>query len=279
MPNIDSERGREVATILHQAWMNGGFLNEQPQVPEAKPPEGVEIGSREHLLFLTLTVSIDYMRDADQLWNAARATFNDPETCFLFFPERVVDEKFEVIRNNLQIHQLALRPERDAKRWHTIAKTLHEYYHDSPLCFIESYGYDAPCIQNKLRDYANLFPGLSGDKISSLWLRILYRCANIPLNNLKKISIPVDTHIFRATINTKVITGIEDTLKEFLKPYVRLAWDLSLQNADIMPLDIDEPLWHLSRKGCSEAKNNYCPRLNSCPVNNFCIFCTYRRGI
>ena len=35
-------------------------------------PEGVEGGSLEHVLFITLTVSLDYMRDAPTLWESAR---------------------------------------------------------------------------------------------------------------------------------------------------------------------------------------------------------------
>lgn len=275
MPEIHQEIGQEIAPILINAYINGGIFGHPLRMPEAELPEGVVRGSREHLLFLTLTVSIDYRRDADQLWDAARATFNDPETRFLFFPEEVVQKDFQRIINAGKKHNLFIRPSRDAKIWITICKTLHDYYQDSPLTFLEDCNFDAPCIQNRLRDYAALFPGLSGDKISALWLRIVWRTAGIELNNLKKISIPVDTHIRRATIKTQVITNREDIPENILNCYVRLAWDLSLQNTERMPLQIDEPLWHLSRYGCAMAQND-CPQFNNCPVNHYCI---HQRGV
>lgn len=273
MPEIHPEIGQEIASILIKSYTEGDIFGHTPQMPEDELPEGVVRGSREHLLFLTLTVSIDYMRDADQLWDAARATFNDPETRFLFFPEEVVQKDFQLIINAGQNYNLFKRPSKDAERWIKICKTLHDYYQNSPLNFIEDCDFDALCIQNRLRNYAALFPGLSGDKISPLWLRVVWKIGGIRLTNLKKISIPVDAHIRRATIKTQVITNHEDIPKnklDLLDYYVRLAWDLSLQNTEIMPLEIDEPLWHLSKYGCSKAQKS-CPNFDKCPVNHYCI--------
>lgn len=273
MLKIDPKRGQEIAYILIKSYRDGGIFGHTPRMPEAILPEGISKGSREHLLFLTLTVSIDYMRDADRLWDAARATFNDPETRFLFFPEEVVQKDFQTIINAGQNYNLFKRPSKDAERWIKICKTFHDYYQNSPLNFIEDCNFDALCIRNRLHNYATLFPGLSGDKIGALWLRVVWKIGGIRLTNLKKISIPVDAHIRRATIKTQVITNHEEIPKnklDLLDDYIRLAWDLSFQNTEIMPLEIDEPLWHLSRYGCSKAQKS-CPNFDKCPVNYYCI--------
>lgn len=83
---INADRGREVAALLYKAFSSTGIYG-RTAMPEDITPEGVERGSLEHLLFITLTVSIDYQRNADQLWKAARKTFEDPETAYLFDPK------------------------------------------------------------------------------------------------------------------------------------------------------------------------------------------------
>ena len=59
-------------------------------MPEDISPKGVHKGSLEHLLFITLTTSIDYQRDADKLWENARKTYEDQETLYLFSPKRLI---------------------------------------------------------------------------------------------------------------------------------------------------------------------------------------------
>ena len=45
-------------------------------LPESKPPNGVSRGSYEHIMFLTLSVSLDYQRSANDLWDSAKEVFN-----------------------------------------------------------------------------------------------------------------------------------------------------------------------------------------------------------
>ena len=50
-------------------------------MPEDTLPDGAGKGSREHLLFITLTAAVDYQRDAHQLWEASRARADAPSRC------------------------------------------------------------------------------------------------------------------------------------------------------------------------------------------------------
>lgn len=69
MVTYDAERAKQVAARLSEAFASGGIFGTQA-MPEDLAPEGVAVGSEAHLRFITLTVAIDYMRDADQLWRA-----------------------------------------------------------------------------------------------------------------------------------------------------------------------------------------------------------------
>ncbi len=98
------------------------------------------------------------------------------------------------------------------------------------------------------------------------------------LRNLEKVPIPVDRHIGRATLTTGVVSGqFEGRLDELFK-YIRKAWfesikDLNVKNRSMIALDVDGPLWHLSKYGCIKRDeiNGYCPVYSSCEARDFCI--------
>ena len=86
----DIDRGMAIANLLHEAFRTTG-IHGRNDMPEDPRPVGVERGSLEYILFLTLTVSIDYQRDANALWRIARRSFEDAETRYLFNPRRLND--------------------------------------------------------------------------------------------------------------------------------------------------------------------------------------------
>jgi len=101
------------------------------------------------------------------------------------------------------------------------------------------------------------------------------------LKNLEKIRIPVDVHIARASNFLGVIKnndgGILD--KEELPKYyggIRKAWckiveGLNINGKEIIALDMDEPLWLLSRYGCSKINKENSKKLCSdCVVKDLC---------
>jgi len=96
-------------------------------------PEGVGGGSLEHVLFITLTVSLDYMRDAPTLWECTRKTFDDPDTNYLFHPDKVKNISHDELIKDLRKYKLAKRPNQDSKIWITNSTTLNKYYNGNPL--------------------------------------------------------------------------------------------------------------------------------------------------
>jgi hypothetical protein len=58
-------------------------------MPDDEPPPGVQGGSLDVVLFITLTVAFDYRRDADALWESSRKKFANTETRYVFDPAAV----------------------------------------------------------------------------------------------------------------------------------------------------------------------------------------------
>lgn len=130
-------------------------------------------------------------------------------------------------------------------------------------------------LRNNKKDY----PYLSGDKIPLVWLRILKDNVGIKFKNIEKVPIPVDTHIARATLATGVVRVKAIINKDELNDLVREAWfksldSLKINDKQIIPLDLDKPLWHLSRYGCSkypDKLSGHCFLKVTCEAKDFCV--------
>lgn len=255
---------------------SGIFL--QTEMPESDPPEGVVRGSYEHILFLTMTVSIDYQRSAFQLWDAARRTFRDSETTWVFSPSDVAVRPLSELVNALVKYRLAKKPEKDASIWRKIGESFSRYFDSDPRNLFERYNYNAHDIYNNMRNtYRYLFPYLSGatgtSKILSLWLRMLHDEAHIPFNDLNLVPIPVDTHIARATFTIGCLYGrYHGPFKEIV-PKIRAAWRRACEGTGYYSLQLDEPLWNLSRLGCTNRVPGYCQKSGECGIyqDGFCV--------
>ncbi|MEN6551321.1 MAG: hypothetical protein ABFC34_00380 [Methanobacterium sp.] len=280
--NINSEKGKIVAKHLFNSFSNEGILGHN-EMPEDILPQGVERSSLEHLLFITLSVSIDYLRDANQLWESSRKTFEDNETNYLFKPEEVLKTPLDQIKTDMQKYGLSKKHNKDSFIWRTIAITFYKKWDGNPLNFIEDCNWDSLTILKRLQNDThgkklNDFPYLRGPKIGPLWVRMLRdNLKYSQLKNLDKVPIPVDRHVAKASLTTGVITGEYDgNLNELFK-HVRTAWfesvkGLKIGKQDMIALDVDEPLWHLSKYGCTHRdKNGKCSVFNQCEAKEFCI--------
>lgn len=277
--HVDVEKARQVAQTLYAAFAPGGAgIFGEHSMPEDLLPDGMTPGSGEHLNFLTLTISLDYMRDAMELWRAARGAWADTATSYLFDPATVAQTPIDKLKADLVNTGIALRPNRDGNAWATICATLSRKWTGDIKTFLADCGFDGPTILARLhRDgvwsdsgWTPDFPLLRGPKIGPLWVRTLRDNALLELSGLEDVPIPVDVHVMRATLCSGAIRGRYAGSQEPLKKAVRELWRAAtngLQHPDgksMIPLDIDEPLWTLSRLGCSQRGNS--PRA-SCPPN------------
>jgi len=155
------KQAKEVAIIIFEKFNSKEGIFGCNFMPEDLLPRwgsnlsafGIKKGSYEHLMFITLVVSIDYQRDANQLWEAGRRTFEDEKTRWLFFPEQLTKKSFAEIVEAMKIHRLSKKPEKDARIWSTVSMSIFEMFDSDPMNLIRRCDFDALEIFNKKFDF------------------------------------------------------------------------------------------------------------------------------
>ena len=283
---IDADRGRKVGKLLYAAFTSTGVMGHR-EMPEDLLPDGMVKGSLEHILFITLTVSIDYQRDADALWGNSRKSYNDPDVRYLFDPNALHVKPRQLIIQDMQKYELSRRPDKDAYIWQIVGITFHKKWQGDPRNFLEDCGWDAVKILRRLKGDQHLcnnrqrydYPYLRGDKIGPLWLRMLRDNVGLKeIKNLEQVPIPVDRHVARSSLALGVVRGRYDAGLNEIFGTIRKAWfesvnGLSVEGRPMIALDVDEPLWHLSRYGCKDRdkRNGSCPNYCLCEARNYCV--------
>ena len=286
MLKIDADRGKLLAELLYDAFATTGILGNS-EMPEDILPAGINKGSLEHLLFITLTVSIDYQRDANVMWAVSRKTYEDPEMRYLFDPASLHNTRSKQIEQDMQKYGLSKKFKKDPNIWRTVGVTFLKKYNGNPMNFLEDCGWDSPVILNRLKSGTHIynkkevpdFPYLRGNKIGSLWLRMLRDNVGIKkLKKLDRVPIPVDIHVARSTLAVGVVRGTFSGKLDDLFEIVRQAWfesvrGLRVKNRPMIALDVDEPLWHLSKYGCTkrDKKTGECSKIRRCEAKEYCI--------
>ena len=272
----NSKRTENVIQQLVQ-WKNertGIFANSS--LPETQLPNGVERGSYEQIMFITMCSSIDYQRDADALWDAGRDTWNDENTRWVFFPNLVKQKTLEDLIKNLQKYQLSKKPTKDANIWRTVSLSFLDLFDGDPRNMFKKFEFDALKIRSHMKELGTkVFPYLGGSsstgKINSMWIRILHDDANISFKNYEKMPLPIDIHTMRATITTGCLIGKYNGTFQELAGMAKNAWAEACENITYSPLDLDDALFNLSRHGCSKIRDGNCPFINECKLADFCV--------
>ena len=221
------------------AWEQGDIAREHEH--EVNP--GLAEGSRENYLYFVMTCALNFQRLSPNTWKSALATWNDPETKFVFYPEKVVDISTENLRQALLKHKLALQPNKHIDIWQRISTTWNSHFKNDPRELIKAGEHDVlkileiVCVEMK-KD----FPYLSGPKLSNYFLFILLHYSDLRLKNVWEISIIPDTHIMKATAELGILK------KEEIDPKsVELAWKELLKSTNYSPVDLHSILWNWSR--------------------------------
>ncbi len=201
-------------------------------------------GSRENYLYFTLPVCINFQRSSPAMWQSALATYSDPETNYVFLPEKLAGKPSEHIRASLMRHKLALQPIKHTLIWTTIAITLHRYYHDDPREIIAEASHSAGTLIHNLQStYRERFPYLGGRKLSNYWPYILMHYTDVQLTNNDAISIIPDTHVLQSSARLGLVSA-GATAEQ-----VEATWRALLAGTDISPMDMHPVLWNWSRNG------------------------------
>lgn len=82
---IDDDRAFKIGRrLFNEFYSHKGFF-EKYSMPEYVLPRNLKQGSKEHALWLTYVISIDYMTDAEKLWKKSIGAYE-------LYPERFAPE-------------------------------------------------------------------------------------------------------------------------------------------------------------------------------------------
>jgi hypothetical protein len=203
---------------------------------------GLAKGSRENFLYFTLPPAINFRRSSPAMWKSALATWNDPKTNYLFFPEKTATVPHTKIQKDLTRYGLAIQVNKHPEIWTKISKTLHEYFDDDPRKVIAAGEKDAKKILSLMQiERPELFPYLRGLKMANYWLYILTRFTDVKLSSRESISIIPDTHVIQCSIKLGLVPQDTTALE------VARAWEQLLSESGVAPVDLHATLWNWSR--------------------------------
>ncbi|MEK7105127.1 MAG: hypothetical protein AAB865_00360 [Patescibacteria group bacterium] len=198
--------------------------------------------SRENYLYFTLPPCLNFQRSSPAMWKSALATWEDPETNYLFYPEQVVATPLEKVRADLLKHKLSLQPNKHTQIWTKISATLHERFADDPREVLKGGKMDAQKVLNLLQvTHKDHFPYLRGPKMANYWLYILTQYTDAKFANMGFISIIPDTHVAQCSVKL----GLVDPSAS--PETIALAWRNLLSGSGIDPVDMHPVLWNWSR--------------------------------
>jgi hypothetical protein len=214
-----------------------------PVLHEHEVNPGLPRDSRENYLYFVMTCALNFQRASPATWRSALATWEDAETNFVFFPEKVVLAPVEVLRAALLRHKLALQPNKHIEIWSKIANTWHQHFKDDPRELFARGESDAVrVLQIVQTEMKKDFPYLSGPKLSNYFIFILLAYSDLKLKNTSQISIIPDTHIMQATQELGIL---ENSMINPLN--VEAAWRELLATTEYSPIDFHSILWNWSR--------------------------------
>lgn len=229
---------------LHRLYHEGAI----PTLAEHEVHPDVPRESRERYLYFTLPVSLNFQRNSPAMWRAAYETWHDPETYYLFFPERTAETPYEKIQADLRKHKLSLQPNKHTEIWTKVSRGLHELFQNDPRELLRAGNNDVAVVRRLLQDdYKEHFPYLRGGKMANYWLYILSQYADVVFKNMQEISIIPDTHVQQCSLQL----GVVDEVKS--PEAVAEAWRLLLDGSPLTPVQMHPVLWNWSRNNFQPA--------------------------
>lgn len=221
-----------------------------PQLHKHEVNPGLNPGSRENYLYFVMTCSLNFQRNSAKTWQSALETWNDLETNYVFFPEKVVEVDVDDLRKALLKHKLALQPNKHIEIWSKISKTFNIKFNSDPRKLFALAEYDTKRVLEIVQETMKKdFPYLSGPKLSNYFIYILINYSDLKLKNKDCLSVIPDTHVMKATEVLGILPQNEINPKR-----VEEAWKILLNGSDWSPVDFHPILWNWSR-------NNFKPEV------------------
>ncbi|MDD1730308.1 MAG: hypothetical protein LUQ50_14730, partial [Methanospirillum sp.] len=229
MPLIpDVTRARDAAVRLMQVKKTSELLL-HPDPPDYSPPDGLIPGSLEHIIFITLTLSIDHQGDTPALWESSRAAYKDDKTRYLFSPDALYHESPDQVALDLKNTGICTRKKRDAENWRNIGVSISQRWGGDPRNFIACFQGNVvkmlEYMKTDKQDMSNDFPKIITEKSGIIWIRTLRDAARYDMfRNLDKIPVLPDIHITRASVALGVLSGKYSGQLSVISQKVREIW-------------------------------------------------------
>ncbi len=270
---LHPDQARQVGPVLYAAHRDrrGGIFGDD-QLPYHSLPQEMERGSREHLHFITLTTALRTHRHPEALWLAARKTYDDAGTRYLFTPHAVAEFRVEKLREDMAAYGLAKRPDNDTDIWRRISTTLVQDFEGEACTLLAQANFEAGEILSAVRSSRHDFPYLGGIKTSSLWIHLLVESwQGQPIEGMQAIPVYTDRDVVAATVAIGAVAGIYTGPYGALEDSVEAVWTSACEGTDFYPMQFYHPLSKLGERGCREVQVFPCRRRTECPVMIFCV--------
>ncbi len=181
----DIEKLRRLAIALFEDYSNSrGVFEKVSFPPEYNLPNGMEKGGEDHLRYLTLTVALDYMRDAEELWKQSHDAWTDLKTKWIFSPKQIVKKCPESLIDFLKKAKDRF-PTKDARIWHVLCKTLLKF-DDSVLKFLKYFDFASPLATLEIK--ALLYLPVASKSLVSCLILLVGGCSKWNASSFGKTS-------------------------------------------------------------------------------------------
>lgn len=256
----DIERAVKLGSVLHEDFQSRKGIFKDYVMPEYVLPNAEE-GSRELALYYTYIMALDKQVNAERLWASAVETYDrDPSK---FEPTAIIDMSMSKLENFIK--EIGGRYySNQAKAWKTISRILVSRYQGDPRNITQK-----PSTLNEVLTIIDSFPELRGEKLSRLYLRVMGEKGLFKLTNLKELDVAVDIQVCRFTFYTGALTSKTPFTGEISQAPVRSAvtsiWRKTSKEIGCGPYELDQPIWSLASRYCT---NKLC---NGCPVEGHCL--------
>lgn len=230
-------------------------------MPEYISPRNLSEGSKEQALYLTYVISVDYMTDAEKLWRNSRGAYE-------LYPERFEPETILKLGDRTLeafLRRIGARfSSTGVDTWRRISKILLEKYEGDPRNITRE-SLTIKDIKKKLDE----FPYLRGSKLSNFYIRAMGEKGLFKIKNFDELDIPVDKQVARLTIYTGVLKLLSDRFEgcvheDPLRSLIQEAWRNAAKAHNTYPWKLDEPVWTIGSKLCTQR------RCSPCPVREHC---------
>jgi len=258
---IDNEKAFKIAEKLFDEFYNRKGIFKGYTMPEYILPSNLKEGTREHALFLTYIVSIDYMTKAEKLWKRSRGAYElDSE---MFTPGKILKVSPRTVETF--VRGLGARfGSTAADIWVNISKVLVDKYGGDPRRIT-----DQPLEIEEITKRLKELPSLRGPKLSNFYIRAMGEKRLFKVKNLDELDIPVDKQVARFTMYTGVLKLLSEQFigcaqEKPMRDFIEEAWRNAAKKLHTAPWKLDEPIWTIGSKLCSERKCGQCPVEDLC---------------